>query len=745
MSNYSLFFNTHIKNINDKSVELGADSFTAGGGAASGASQHAFNNVTQSGSVAISHADNSAGKYLVQVYELQPDQSGVSNTSLDFDLADEGYFTQEDSVSGTLFYLGKVQLNQTRTTEGFDPDRKGASVVLSNSNKTIQINSQYESARTVLDGVSSGKYYWEIYISNATYAMVGIYCAESLTLTYPSAMPGNYTDSVGWYFDKGMFKNNVKTSSWFSRFLSAGTTIGIALDVDNGVVRFSHNGDWNVGAAVYITPGKTYFPGVGCATSGATYTARFDQSELVYPVPAGYMPGFSAFNNVTKNSSYVTTSNSNHISLENTTTINSVTIGCSVPAKTEIKAVASLDGRNTWIAGHGGPPTLVANIGLEGTYDTKFVYTDAIIKESDTSYKMWYTGYDGTTNKILYSTSTDGLLWSDGQLVIDKGAQGTYDSGKVAYPCVIKESDTSYKMWYSGYNGTNWRIIYCTSTDGINWSNFQLVIDKGSQGTYDTTHVGYPYVIKESSSSYKMWYCGYNGVWRALYASSTNGTTWSNYQLTVNAGSEGTYDTAYLVKPMVIKESDTSYKMWYSGYDSTRYRVIYCTSTNGINWSNFQLAINYNVDGTYDTLSALSAVVIKETDNLYRVWYSARDASYARGLYAESQDGINWTSYFPETLASFGFDKIYLPAALEGVLANYTITDETFLDFAFQLETINPTFTPYIDQITINYDETGLYAIKGSSSYSVSNKNNTSTLVTKLSSGTSNIKVNVLI
>ena len=127
--------------------------------------------------MAISHADNSAGKYLVQVYELQPDQSGVSNTSLDFDLADEGYFTQEDSVSGTLFYLGKVQLNQTRTTEGFDPDRKGASVVLSNSNKTIQINSQYESARTVLDGVSSGKYYWEIYISNATYAMVGIYCA----------------------------------------------------------------------------------------------------------------------------------------------------------------------------------------------------------------------------------------------------------------------------------------------------------------------------------------------------------------------------------------------------------------------------------------------------------------------------------------------------------------------------------------------------------------------------------------
>ena len=82
---------------------------------------------------------------------------------------------------------------------------------------------------------------------------------------------------------------------------------------------------------------------------------------------------------------------------------------------------------------------------------------------------MWFSGSDGTKFRILYSTSTDGIVWSTPVLVMDKGTC-SYNTVFSYFPSVIKESDTSYKMWFTGKDGTNDRILYSTSTDGIVWS-----------------------------------------------------------------------------------------------------------------------------------------------------------------------------------------------------------------------------------------------------------------------------------
>ena len=75
-------------------------------------------------------------------------------------------------------------------------------------------------------------------------------------------------------------------------------------------------------------------------------------------------------------------------------------------------------------------------------------------------------------------------------------------------------------MWYGGGDGTNYRIIYCTSTDGINWSNFQMVVNIGSEGTYDTDYAFCPFVIKDNDF-YRVWYTGYDGTnYRTLYFAS---------------------------------------------------------------------------------------------------------------------------------------------------------------------------------------------------------------------------------
>ena len=278
---------------------------------------------------------------------------------------------------------------------------------------------------------------------------------------------------------------------------------------------------------------------------------------------------------------------------------------------------------------------MVVDKGDEGTYDTLEVYSPSVIKDGSI-YKMWYGGSDSSAIRILYCTSTDGVSWSGNKLVIDKGSEGTYDTSYVMDPIVIKDGSV-YKMWYAGYNGSYWRIIYCTSTDGINWSNFQMVINIGSEGTYDTNRVSAPTVIKDDFV-YKMWYRGYDGSYnRIIYCTSTDGINWSNFQMVINIGSEGTYDTNKASAPTVIKDGSI-YKMWYTGNDGSHNRIIYCTSTDGINWSNFQMVVNIGSEGTYDTSHAHAPTVIKD-DSVYKMWYEGRDASYSRIIYT-----INWVN-----------------------------------------------------------------------------------------------------
>ncbi len=289
---------------------------------------------------------------------------------------------------------------------------------------------------------------------------------------------------------------------------------------------------------------------------------------------------------------------------------------------------------------------MVMNIGDEGTYDTNYAYKPCVIKESDISYKMWYTGYDGTNQRIIYATSTDGHNWANHQLVLNINQEGTYDTTQTAFPCVIKESDTSYKMWYMGKDASNWRCIYATSANGITWTGHTMVVDIGDEGTYDTATIYSPYVIKESASSYKMWYAGYDSsTYRIIYCTSTNGTTWTGHTMVLERDTEGTYDTGTIYDTSIIKESDTSYKMWYTGGDGTNYRIMYATSANGTNWTNHEMIVDKNVEGTYDSTNAHQPYVIKESDTSYKMWYAGSDGSNNRILYASSRDGRHWGNF----------------------------------------------------------------------------------------------------
>jgi hypothetical protein len=186
---------------------------------------------------------------------------------------------------------------------------------------------------------------------------------------------------------------------------------------------------------------------------------------------------------------------------------------------------------------------------------------------------MWYAGSDGGTARIGYATSTDnGLTWQKhpGNPVLNTGPAGSFDSRHVEGHWVVHDA-SGYRMWYAGYDGSNWRIGLATSSDGIVWMRYagNPVLNLGSAGAWDQSHVYWPYV-QPGGLGYRMWYTGHNGnAIRIGYAESVNGISWikSPDNPTTDYLRPGRWGYANQLAPMVLQQGDR-YRMWYSEQDS---------------------------------------------------------------------------------------------------------------------------------------------------------------------------------
>ena len=123
-----------------------------------------------------------------------------------------------------------------------------------------------------------------------------------------------------------------------------------------------------------------------------------------------------------------------------------------------------------------------------------------IIIERDL-WRMWYVSATCWVMKdgrplhkyhIRYAESGDGLRWRrEGVVCIDFKSD---DEFAIARPCVIKDRDV-YRMWYA-YRGSNYRIGYAESRDGISWRRLDddVRIDVSSDG-WDSQMIEYPCVF----------------------------------------------------------------------------------------------------------------------------------------------------------------------------------------------------------------------------------------------------------
>ena len=249
-----------------------------------------------------------------------------------------------------------------------------------------------------------------------------------------------------------------------------------------------------------------------------------------------------------------------------------------------------------------GPGGAVLGLGSPGSFDERGNFTVRAFKEGDV-YKLYYGGADtfgpcGGINsahwRIGLAQSSDGVNWTRVPgpqtmgSILDNGPADKFDSYLTYRPFVLKDG-TIYRMWYNGstkpFNCPNStlandrRIGYAESADGVHWTRFYdgpgpggSVLPLGLAGSLDAQQVGYVWVLKDGAE-YKMYYSANDAqnFWRVALAVSSDARTWTKVTgkealgAILALGPPGSFDVACAYQPSVVKERDQLYRMWYRG------------------------------------------------------------------------------------------------------------------------------------------------------------------------------------
>jgi len=257
-------------------------------------------------------------------------------------------------------------------------------------------------------------------------------------------------------------------------------------------------------------------------------------------------------------------------------------------------------------------------------------------------YKHWFTGIGSRFRiGTATSTDGINWQKSNANPVLDVGAAGQFDSEHVYNPMVVYH-DSLYWMWYAGSNGTNWQIGLATSKDGVQWKKHpdNPVLKIGAAGKWDDKHLTAPFVMRDGGV-FKMWYRGesaqFPGKGSTGYAESPDGINWERYSANpVFAPAASGWDSRSLTIYPIVKR-DGKYEGWYGGSDGSTSQIGYATSSDGINWQRYpnNPVLSPTRTNSWDGEQISSPFVLFET-TVYKMWYSGYGSSGWRIGYATS-------------------------------------------------------------------------------------------------------------
>jgi putative two-component system response regulator len=273
----------------------------------------------------------------------------------------------------------------------------------------------------------------------------------------------------------------------------------------------------------------------------------------------------------------------------------------------------------SWIR-HG----VVLDLGDSGAYDEKSIESPCVIKQADGSYVIWYRGqtWADKIGRIMRATSPDGVNWSKTGVVMTPSEE--YEGDKID-PMTVLFEDGTYKMWYGG-EGFGGSACYATSPDGINWTRYPgNPVLKKTPGGWDNEGAGGQHTVIRAGDKYYMYYKGFGSSapgWNFYgLAESKDGIRWTKRGKILTP--EPKIGETTQLRNLGSFRVDDYYCIIYSM--SEYLQLFMATSKDGKSWKkNGLIFLRGQTPGDYDIKWTTAPCVLAEGD-LIRMWYEGGD------------------------------------------------------------------------------------------------------------------------
>ena len=270
-----------------------------------------------------------------------------------------------------------------------------------------------------------------------------------------------------------------------------------------------------------------------------------------------------------------------------------------------------------------------------------------VVQEEDGTLRMWYSGHDGTTGRILEAVQPPGGVWRRVGLAIDAGLAGDSDRYGVEASCVVIVNE-GYLMVYDGFDGQDSCLHLAMSSDGHHWTPEGPIVP--GDGLPLAGHT--PSLLVGGDQRW-LFYSATVGRDRAGNSagdgSGANGANGGN-------GFAGAPRTAILAAvskpsggwdpigsvlepeqgevvshPCVVEITRTLY-MFYASENGQQSSIALATSVDGVEWE--RRGIVLSADDDSDTWAVTAPCVVRLRDGSVWMWYSRRPWGDDRLAYA---------------------------------------------------------------------------------------------------------------
>jgi predicted GH43/DUF377 family glycosyl hydrolase len=251
-----------------------------------------------------------------------------------------------------------------------------------------------------------------------------------------------------------------------------------------------------------------------------------------------------------------------------------------------------------------------------GDPDSARAFRPWVIEEGTGVLRMWYSGHDGMTWRILEAAKKVDEPWKRLGVAVDAGFSGETDDYGVESPCVVI-TPGGYLMAYGGSDGEVTRLHMATSADGRRWVPQGTFMQRGREDALAATDP----CLLISGPQWWLYYSGYSRSRRGRRASilgavSPSGASWDRIGRVLDPAPE----EAAVSHPCVLDLSGTYY-MFHASDDGTRSAIAMATSPDGVSWARRGVALAPSGAGP-DGLSVHAPCVVMSHGGLARMWYA---------------------------------------------------------------------------------------------------------------------------